>query len=110
MSKKYSYINLTVDEFYSYIGTPIVYNKKLTVLYSYSFDVDIKGIKNCLHNGTYKKFFLPPVVFDLMNINHTFVKSLIKDIADHFTLYFSTEEDALYFKMKYCTEKKAGHG
>ena len=104
MSKKYGQIDLTINEFYSYIGQVIVYNKIITLLQCQMFDVEIKGIEIKTKTGSNTKVVLCSDYIDLMKINHNFNKSTMLVLANYISLYFDSEDTALYFKLKYCSK------
>lgn len=100
MSKKYGQIDLSTEEFYNYIGTVGYVSCINGLIFSTSnvFDIEIKAIKYIDQYNSQKELLMNQQYNEQLSIfNWTIIDSCI----EYFTLYFESEEIALYFKMKY---------
>lgn len=102
MAKKYGKIDLSTDELYDYIGSIVVYVNKLTLQPYNVFDINIKSITYVNQFGSLNKLSLQPIL-NLKFVSMSFEKYVIDSCVEYFTLYFTSEEEATYFKLKFCS-------
>lgn len=103
MSKKYGIINLNTNELYDYIGVIVFCNGNLRILITKEKHFDsIKCIKTV--RDTRIKNTLTVLNNEFFEgIAHFYDRYMIESLNVSFNLYFESEEEALYFKMKYCS-------
>lgn len=103
MSKKYGMINLNTNELYDYIGVIVFCNGSLRILITKEKHFDlIKCIKTV--RDTRIKNTLTVLNNEFFEgIAHFYDRYMIESLNVSFNLYFESEEEALYFKLKYCS-------
>ena len=102
MSKKYGCLQVSVEDFYKFIGTIVCYSNKITISTSNVFDVEIKSINYMDKLYGNKKISMQPII-DRSLISTHFDEFIITRCFEYFILYFESEETALYFSLKYCS-------